>query len=125
MLELRLPDEKLSKVGHLVEQFSGFTHANKCQILSLARYLFHCSQVVRGGRTFSRRIINLTNYLPELSSVIRLLGWFKDDLLWWRNFLHCFNGRAAMIIEARETNPFFGQIPVCQALGGGAVKIGL
>lgn len=105
-LELRLPCDKLAKAKGLVEQFMGFTHANKCQILSLAGYLSHCSQVVRGGRTFSRRIINLANYLSELSSVIRLPSWFKDDLLWWGKFMRCFNGKAAI------TRALVGEEPI-------------
>lgn len=51
-VELSLPADKLVKVRGLVGAFLGYTHANKRQILALAGYLAHCSQVVRGGRTF-------------------------------------------------------------------------
>lgn len=78
--------------------------ASKRQILALAGLLAHCAHVVRGGRTFSRRIINLANYMRELSSVVRLPEWFKDDLQWWKEFVRCFNGRASIIISSADTD---------------------
>lgn len=49
LMELSLPVHKLSRVKDLVKAFQGYTHANKRQILVLAGFLSHCSQVVRGG----------------------------------------------------------------------------
>lgn len=91
--ELSLLRDKLDKLYDQLTQFNGRKHANKRQLLSLAGILSHCARLVRGGRTFSRRVINLANYLPELKSVICLPDWFRDDLVWWSKFAECFNGK--------------------------------
>lgn len=96
-MELSLPQNKLVQLKELVRQFLDRTHANKRQILSLAGLLSHCTKVVRGGRTFSRRVINLANFLPELHSIVCLPEWFRDDLKWWDSFVKCFNGKAGII----------------------------
>lgn len=46
-----------------------------------------------GGRTFSRRVINLANVPREMRSIVCLPQWFKDDLRWWSSFADCFNGK--------------------------------
>lgn len=95
--ELRLPMDKLDKLYDQLRQFGDRKYANKHQLLSLAGVLSHCARLVRGGRTFSRRVINLANYPREMNSVICLPDWFKDDLKWWNSFARCFNGKVEFI----------------------------
>ena len=47
---------------------------------SLAGHLSHASTVVRGGRTFSRRVNNLLMFLDSDTNVCVLPDWFKDDM---------------------------------------------
>ena len=70
-----------------------------------AGYLAEASQVVRGGRTFSRRIINLIKYIPEDGKAVHIPEWLQGDLTWWKNFLHIFNGKARWIKVTGEGIP--------------------
>ena len=52
-----------------------------------------CSQIVRGGRTFSRRLFDLcANARP--GRAIRLSEETRQDLLWWIQFCAVFNCKA-------------------------------
>ena len=68
----------------------------------LAGHLAHASSVVRGGRTFSRRVINLLKYVSRQNSVVRLPDWFKDNLAWWVSFINTFNGSTYIICDLPE-----------------------
>lgn len=98
-MQLRLPADKLEKVCQTVNSFLHRTHANKRQLMSLAGSLAHCSKLVHGGRTFSRRVFNLIKLMPELGSVVRLPGWFGSDLEWWAKFVKCFNGTVGIVSQ--------------------------
>lgn len=93
--ELRLRADKMDKLYSHLDYFRGRSHANKQQLMSLSGTLSHCSRLVRGGRTFSRRAINLAKGLKELNSVICLPEWFREDLKWWQSFASCFNGKVS------------------------------
>ena len=66
-IEFRLPEKKLIKSRSLVSEFKGktSTHATKKELQVLAGHLSHASMVVKGGCTFSRRLLNLIKYLPD------------------------------------------------------------
>ena len=68
----------------------------------LAGHLAHASSVVRGGRTFSRRVINLAKYMQDKSDWCSLPSWFLLDLEWWESFCGCFNGKAKIIVNDPE-----------------------
>ena len=59
-MELRLPEDKLCRVKKLVNKFAVLKKSTKDKIDELAGLLAHCSKVVRGGRTFCRRIYDLS-----------------------------------------------------------------
>ena len=61
----------------------------------------HASKVVRSGRTFSRRIINLTTYASKCGGLCTLPDWFKDDIVWWNSFCRVFNGKCPIISNFR------------------------
>ena len=52
-----------------------------------------CSQVVRGGRTFSRRLYDLCARARP-GRAIFLSEETREDLLWWRQFCGVFNSKA-------------------------------
>ena len=101
-MEFRLPDKKLVKIKALVLQYESATTATKKELQVLAGHLSHASSVVRGGRTFSRRLLNLVKYLPDSPRSVPLPGWFKPDLSWWANLMETFNG-AARVIRSQTT----------------------
>ena len=96
-MEIRLPSDKVKKTMEMVKDFRGKKCCSRKELQSLAGYLAHASQVVRGGRTFSRRIINLIKYIPEDGKVVHIPEWLEGDLTWWKNFIEIFNGKARWI----------------------------
>ena len=96
-MEMSLPIRKLDKLHSELLFFEGKTRATKNQLQRLCGILAHCSKVVRGGRTFSRRIIDLLSGLPDGNPRITLSSEFKLDLDWWRCFSTTFNGVACVI----------------------------
>ena len=96
-MELRLPSDKVQKTLDLVCEFKEKACCRKQELQVLAGYLAHASQVVRGGRTFSRRIINLIRFLPDGEKLVHIPQWMKEDLVWWKNFIEIFNGKAKVI----------------------------
>lgn len=60
--------------------------------------LAHCSTVVRGGRTFCRRIYDAQKVASRTKfKCVRLNSLVKDDIEWWFHFSEIFNGRAAIL----------------------------
>ena len=59
----------------------------KKERLSLIGHLQHASRIVRPGRPFLRRMIDLSAAAHKLHHHIRLRGEFKSDLLWWAMFM--------------------------------------
>ena len=96
-LEFRLPKKKLDRLKSMVTEFQNKSKATKRELQVLAGHLVHASTVVRGGRTFSRRLINLVKYLRDSNRAINLPEWFVPDLRWWSSLLEVFNGSAKVI----------------------------
>lgn len=106
-MEYSLPGRKLAKLGPLVDSFIDRHHATKLELQSLAGVLSHCSYAVRGGRVFTRRIINLIKTLPGDRAVGHLNGMIKSDLTWWKSFSVMFNGKAKIIGPPSDGDIFF------------------
>ena len=100
--ELSLPIEKVVKLKDTISTVLSRGHTSKKELERLGGFVSYCSYVVRGGRTFSRRIFDLSASYSRRSSKIPLSDAIKDDLQWWASFCDVFNGRACII---RETHP--------------------
>ena len=97
-MELRLPEGKLGKLSEVLKKFDCKKSASKKQLEKLAGILSHCSTVVRGGRTFSRRVYDLCKIAARVKNrIVCLNALFQADIEWWLRFAECFNGRAAML----------------------------
>lgn len=99
LMQLRLPKEKLNKLHTELKFFEGKPRATKRQLQRLVGILSHCGKVIRGSRTFSRRIIDLLRGLPDKNVRIKLSTEFEKDILWWRSFSKHFNGVSCIIQE--------------------------
>ena len=93
-MEARLPEEKLRKCVTLIYEFL----KRKKVFLKEMQYLisllnFTCSVVIP-GRTFLRRMINLTVGVNCPTHLIRLMHIVKDDLKLWLEFLTHFSGKS-------------------------------
>ena len=96
-MSLRLPKDKLNWLIDLVNTFSRKASASKRQLQSLTGSLNFACQVVHGGRTFLRRVIDCFNKLTHSSHRCCLSTDFLADVSWWKEFLVTFNGRCMML----------------------------
>ena len=92
--ELRLPDDKLECLQAQLLQW-GDKAACTCKDLeSLIGLLNHACKVVRSGRSFLRRMLDLLHAVPSSQPIIRLNNSFRADLAWWHTFLTRWNGES-------------------------------
>lgn len=90
-LELRLPLDKLQLLREELLYFRGKRRATRHQLQRLCGLVAHASKLVRGGRTFSRRLIDKLATLTD-NRRVRLGPDFVLDIEWWLQFAYRFNG---------------------------------
>ena len=93
-MEARLPEEKLRKCVTLIYEFLKRKKVSLKEMQSLIGLLNFTCSVVIPGRTFLRRMINLTVGVNRPTHLIRLTRIVKDDLKLWLEFLTQFNGKS-------------------------------
>ena len=72
----------------------GVTSSKARELESLIGILNHACKVVRPGRSFLRRLIDLlhqTGNRPEGHSIIRLNNACRADIAWWTEFIPSWN----------------------------------
>ena len=84
---LLLPPEKLDRLKLLIASWRCRKGCRKRELLSLIGQLQHACRVVRAGRTFLLRMIDLSSVPKELDHWVRLNRAFQSDLHWWDLFL--------------------------------------
>ena len=75
--ELRLPEDKLMQLKEALSHWRGL--------------LSHAAKVVKAGRTFLRRIIDLSTSASQLHHFIRLNTEARSDIEWWFRFISLWN----------------------------------
>ena len=102
-IELRLPNDKLEKLIFSVNKFKDKSSISKQELESLGGLLSHCSHVLDGGRTHSRRFYDLYKIILNNNLKRIKLGLAaKEDLKWWANFSKTFNGKKKIIYPEYE-----------------------
>ena len=89
---LSLPTDKLEHIKSIVCSWRGCKKCSKRELLSLIGQLQHAATVVKPGRTFLRRMIDLSTVVAQLHYTVRLNKAFQADLEWWHVFLETWNG---------------------------------
>ena len=74
--ELRLPHDKLQRLQTLLHQWGDRKACTRKELESLIGMLNHACKVVRAGRTFLRRMIDLLHSRPHHNLLIRLNAGF-------------------------------------------------
>lgn len=97
VMKLFLPAEKIDKFHKELSFFKDRKKASKRQLQRLCGVLNNCSRVIRGGRNFTRRIVQLLKGLPKNNVRVNLSHEFKADVMWWHRFAKRFNGVSAII----------------------------
>ena len=93
---LRLPQDKLLNISHLLQQWRGRKACRKRHLLSLIGSLSHAAKVVKPGRAFLRRLIDLSSSVDKLDHFIRLNLDARSDIEWWWQFISRWNGISAV-----------------------------
>ena len=90
--EIRLPKVKLDKLMEELEEWYGRKKCTKRDLLSLIGSLSFACKVVKSGRTFLRRLIDLSTKVTSIHHHIDLNMSAREDILWWKRFLPSWNG---------------------------------
>ena len=67
-----------------------------CELLSLIGLLSHACEVVRSGRSFLRRLIDLSTIPKHLEHYVRLNLEARSDIEWWAQYSQVWNGMSMM-----------------------------
>ncbi len=103
-LELRLPQDKLARLTTELAGWRGRKACKKRDLLSLIGVLSHACKVVRAGRTFLRRLIELSTTTKRLEHFVRLSREARSDIEWWWQFSTSWNG-IKLLKSPAETHP--------------------
>lgn len=103
-MKLFLPQDKLQKLKEELAFFDGRRQATRRQLQRLCGILGHCATLVRGGRTFSHRIIGMLSAFSPSKRRITLSKNFFLDIQWWKTFAAWFNGEARMVGQQVQDN---------------------
>ena len=90
--ELRLPTNKLERLCSLLQEWGDKRVCARKELESLIGLLNHACKVVRSGRSFLCRMIDLLHTVQPSQPMIRLNTGFRSDLAWWNTFIAKWNG---------------------------------
>ena len=79
-LEIRLPEEKLSRLRAELLKGGGKKACRKRELLSLIGLLSHACKAVRTGRSFLRRLIDLSTRAKQLDHYVRISRDSRSDI---------------------------------------------
>ena len=102
--QLRLPRDKLQRLCTLLRDWGARRSCTRKELESLIGHLSHACKVVRSGRAFLRRMLDLLHSVhrpPYSRRPIRLNHGFRADLGWWRLFLEKWNGVSFLLQPGR------------------------
>ena len=94
---LRLPAEKLDRLMAMLREWGDRKACTRRELESLVGSLNHACKVVKPGRSFLRRMLDLLRWsnagsAPRPHHHIRLNRAFRSDLQWWKTFVVGWNG---------------------------------
>ena len=93
---LRLPSDKFARLRREISVWATKKSCCKRDLLSIIGQLQHACCVVKPGRSFLRRMIQLSTVVKKMHHLIRLNAGFRSDLKWWATFLYSWNGVSMM-----------------------------
>lgn len=106
----RLPQDKLKKVIGATSKILSQKAVSFIDIQSLVGFLSFCSQAVRLGRVFMRRLWDFINHYPcdaPRSTLRRIPAWVREDLEWWNKLLPTYSGVLFFDTKNRVTQTLY------------------
>ena len=98
-MEAGLPHDKIHKYTALIWQFLRRKKVLLQELQSLLGLLNFACAVVKPGRAFLRRLIDLMLGIPSAHHLIHLTSEAKADLRLWLSFLSKFNGKSFFLLD--------------------------
>ena len=89
---IRLPADKFVDLMSMLSVWQGRKKCTKRELLSLIGSLSFAAKVVKPGRMFLRRLIDLSTSVYDLNHFITLNSESRADISWWLDFLPSWNG---------------------------------
>ena len=89
---IKLPQEKFKDLRSLLLSWNAKKKFIKHDLLSLIGSLAFACKVVKPGRIFLRRLIDLSTSVNSLNHHIYLNSEARADIVWWIDFLPSWNG---------------------------------
>ncbi len=115
---LSLPLDKLHKLQDLLQDWQSKTKVTKRALQQLIGKLNWAARVIRGGRTFLRRLIDLSCKLQCAHHRSRLTASARADIAWWSEYMSVFNGTVGFIDSIPVPSDLFST-DACSEGGGG------
>ena len=104
VMELRISETRLEEITKLLYEWKNRKSCVKRLLLSLIGKLGFVSNVVRPGRTFLRRMIELSKKVKHLHHHIRLNLECQKDIPWFIKYLPDWNGKSVFYDECWSSN---------------------
>ena len=104
-MEVSLPQDKYQDLYSALLSWSNRKKCQKRELLSLIGKLNFACNVVPTGRTFLRRLIDLSTQVSKLHHFLSPNLEARRDLTWWIEFLPSWNGRSLIPDPAWTTTP--------------------
>ena len=104
-MEERLPHDKLERVRHLLRAYQKCRKVKLQALQSILGLLSFCCAVVRPGRCFLRRLVDLTKGASRPHHRVTLNKAARKDLLAGLIFVEFFNGSSLLLQERWVTPP--------------------
>lgn len=97
---LSLPREKVDKFKRYVTKYLNCKYITKKELECLNGLLAHCSQIVQGGRVFTRRCFDMYQCIVACGHHrIKISVGMTCDLQWWADYAPYFNGESLIPFE--------------------------
>ena len=119
-MQIQLPADKLQKLQEKIRGFLGKKKVTQQELLSLIGSLQFASTVIRPGRTFLRRLIDLSTTVSSLYHYVTLNTEARKDILWWNEFVSQWNG-VSIIPTPLQSSPDMELFTDASDLGLGCV----
>ena len=87
-----LPAGKLHQLQESLRSWRGMKACRKSDLLSIIGVMSHACKAVRAGRSFLRRLIDLSMTVNHLNRHVRLNVEARADIEWWHQFCQEWNG---------------------------------
>ena len=105
----------------MLREWLGRRASTKRELLQLIGNLGHAASIVKPGRIFLRRLIDLSTMPKELHHYVRLNRDARSDIRWWFTFITKWNGHRLLAAVGRLLPSVSVQSDASGSWGCGAV----